>query len=113
MGNPGRTDLPVKGGGPTRVGDVLEGLLEGQGLGTQIRRMAAVDLWADAAGEQIAQVTRARTVVASTLFVEVRSSAWLTELSFMKNALVERVNTTLEKDGAIDGIVFTLMEGER
>lgn len=113
MGNPGRTDLPVKDGGPTRVGDVLGELLEKQGLGTQLRRMAAVDVWADAAGEKIAQVTRAKTVVASTLVVEVRSSAWLTELSLMKGALLERVNTTLEKDGAIDRIVLTLMEGER
>ena len=52
-------------------------------------------------------------MAASTLFVEVRSSAWLNELSLMKEILLERVNTALEKDGAIDRIVLTLMEGER
>ena len=72
----------MKGGGPTRVGDVLEGLLERQGLGTQIRRMAAVDVWADAAGEQIAQVTRARTVVASTLYRKANAtSAYSSDLA--------------------------------
>ena len=102
--------MRVSHDGPTRVGDVLGDLLERQGLGTQIRRMGALDVWAEVVGEKIARVTRARTVVASTLFVEVRSSAWLTELSLMKEALLERVNAALEKDGAIDRVILTLME---
>jgi len=102
----------VNDGGPTRVGDLLGDLLERQGLATQIRRMGALDAWKEAVGEKIARVTRARAVAASTLFVEVRSSAWLNELSLMKDALLERVNAALEKDGAIDRIVLTLMEGE-
>ncbi len=100
-------------GGLTRVGDLVGELLERKGLGTQIRRMGALDAWEEAVGEKIAGVTRARSVAASTLFVEVRSSAWLNELSLMKEALLERVNTALERDGAIDRIVLTLMEGER
>ena len=102
--------MRVSDDGPTRVGDVLGDLLERQGLGTQIRRMGALDVWAEVVGERIARVTRARTVVASTLFVEVRSSAWLTELSLMREALLERVNAALEKDGLIDRVVLTLME---
>ena len=102
--------MRVSHDGPTRVGDVLGDLLERQGLGTQIRRMGALDVWAEVVGERIARVTRARTVVASTLFVEVRSSAWLTELSLMREALLERVNAALEKDGLIDRVVLTLME---
>jgi predicted nucleic acid-binding Zn ribbon protein len=63
-------------------------------------------------GKKLAEVTEAKTVVASTLFVQVRSSAWLMELSFMKAALLERVNAELEGEGMIDRIVLTLMEGE-
>lgn len=97
--------------GPVRVGDVLDGFLHARGVGAQIRRTGALDLWAGAVGEKIADVTRAKTVAASTLFVEVRSSAWLMELNFMKEALLERLNERLEGDGAIDKIILTLMEG--
>ncbi len=112
MGNRRRTDLRVNDVGPTRVGDLLGNLLEKRGLGTQIRRIGALDAWSDAVGERISEVTKAKTVVASTLFVEVRSSAWLMELSLMKEALLQRVNMELEGDGTIDRIVLTLMEGD-
>ena len=98
--------------GLTRVGDILDDLLEKRGLGTQIRRVGALDVWSDAVGEKIAEVTAAKTVVASTLFVEVRSSAWLMELSFMKDGLLERVNAELGGEGTIDRIVLTLMQGD-
>jgi predicted nucleic acid-binding Zn ribbon protein len=104
--------LRVSGGGPTRVGDLLDDVLKHRGVGTQIRRVGALDAWAGAVGEKIASVTQAKAVVATTLFVEVRSSAWLMELDFMKGALLERVNEQLEKDGAIERIVLTLMEGD-
>ncbi len=97
--------------GPTRVADLLDHVLAKRGLGTQIRRIAAIDVWSGAVGERIAEVTEAKTVVASTLFVEVRSSAWLMELSLLKEALLERVNVELGGEGTIDRIVLTLMEG--
>ena len=98
--------------GPTRVGDLLDNPLERRGLSTQIRRIGALDVWSGAVGEKISDVTKAQTVVASTLFVEVRSSAWLMELSLMKEALLERVNAELGGEGTIDRIVLTLMEGD-
>ncbi len=102
----------MTGGGPVRVGDLLDDVLKPRGVGNQIRRVGALDAWAAAVGEKIANVTNARAVVATTLFVEVKSSAWLMELGFMKGALLERVNEQLEEDGAIERIVLTLMEGD-
>ncbi len=98
-------------GGLTRVGDLVGDLLERKGLVTQFRRMGALDAWEEAVGEKIAGVTRARSVAASTLFVEVRSSAWLMELSMMKDDFLERVNERLG-DVALDRIVFVLAETE-
>ena len=86
--------------------------MEKRGLRTQILRIGALDVWSDAVGERVAEVTEAKTVVASTLFVEVRSSAWLMELSLMKEALLERVNAELGEEGTIDRIVLTLMHGD-
>jgi predicted nucleic acid-binding Zn ribbon protein len=103
----------VSNAGPTRVGDLLDTLLEKRGLGLQLQRVGALEVWSKAVGEKIAEVTEAKTVVASTMFIEVRSSAWLMELSFMKAALLERVNAELGGEGMIDRIVLTLMEGER
>ncbi len=105
-------DLRLTRQGPVRVGDVLDGFLQKRGVGAQIRRTGALDLWADVVGEKIAAVTQAKTVAASTLFVEVRSSAWLMELNFMKEALLEQVNERLGGEGAIDRIILTLMGGE-
>ncbi len=85
--------------------------MEKRGLGTQLRRLGALDIWSGAVGARVAEVTEAKMVVASTLFVEVRSSAWLMELSLMKEALLERVNAELGREGTIDRIVLTLMEG--
>ena len=99
-------------GGPIRVGDLLDDVLKQRGVGTQIRRVGALDVWAEAVGEKIASVTHARAVVATTIFVEVRSSAWLMELDFMKGALLEHLNEQLETDGAVERIVLTLMEGD-
>ena len=90
----------------------LDSVLKERGLGTQIRRVGALDKWTEAVGEKIAGVTRARAVVTSTLFVEVRSSAWLMELNLMKGALLERINEQLGKDATIERIVLTLMEGD-
>ena len=112
MGHPRRTDLRVSSAGPTRVGDLLDDILTKRGLRTQIRRIGALDVWSGAVGEKIAGVTESKTVVASTLFIEVRSSAWLMELSLMKDALLERVNAELGGEGTIDRIVLTLMEGD-
>ena len=98
--------------GPTRVGDLLDDILAKRGLRTQIRRIGALHAWSDAVGEKISGVTEAKAVVASTLFVEVRSSAWLMELSLLKEALLERVNAGLGGEGTIDQIVLTLMEGD-
>ena len=102
----------MSNGGPIRVGDLLDDVLKQRGVGTQILRVGALDVWAEAVGEKIASVTHARAVVATTLFVEVRSSAWLMELDFMKGALLEHLNEQLAKDGAIERIVLTLMEGD-
>ena len=112
MGYQQRTDLRVNSAGPMRVGDLLADVLAKRGVGTQIQRIGALDVWSGAVGEKIAEVTHAKTVVASTVFVEVRSSAWLMELSLMKEALLERVNAELGGEGTIDRIVLTLMEGD-
>jgi predicted nucleic acid-binding Zn ribbon protein len=71
--------------------------------------MEVLDLWPGIVGEPLAQVTRARGVEDATLFVEVRSSAWLMELNMMRGEFLERVNARLA-DVPLERIVFVLAE---
>lgn len=95
--------------GPTRVDSVLAGVLQKHGVQKQVERICVLESWPEIVGEQLAKVTRVRGLDEDALFVEVRSSAWLMELSMMKEAFLERVNARL--GGApIARIVFVLAE---
>ena len=97
------------GAGPERVGDLVERLLEGSRVGEQLRRHEVLDAWPRLVGEAIAGVTQARSLAQSTLFVEVRSSAWLMELDLLKGEILRHLNAGLE-DATIERIVFVLAE---
>jgi predicted nucleic acid-binding Zn ribbon protein len=91
------------------VDALLERVLEKHGVRRQVERNRALDLWPEIVGEQLARVTRVRGLDENALFVEVRSSAWLMELSMMKDDFLERVNDRLG-DARIERIVFVLAE---
>jgi predicted nucleic acid-binding Zn ribbon protein len=95
--------------GPQRIGEILSGVLEQRGLGIQIQRQKALEEWAGRVGERIAAVTRARAVSEGTLFVEVRSSAWLMELNMMKREILQRVNEGC-REAPLEKVVFVLAE---
>lgn len=96
--------------GPSRVGELLEGFLERQGVKDEVARATVVEEWPERVGEQIARVTRARSVSDGTLVVEVRSSAWLMELNMMKGQILERVNRDRD-EAPLEKLVFVLSSG--
>ena len=95
--------------GPERVGDLLGGFLKKKGLREALERAGAAEEWEERVGEAIGKVTRARGVRDDTLFVEVKSSAWLMELNLMKGEILARVNQGRDQ-GLIERIVFVLAE---
>lgn len=95
--------------GPTRVDAVLAGVLEKHGVKKQVERIGVLELWPEIVGEQLARVTRVKGLDDDALFVEVRSSAWMMELSMMKDAFLERVNQRLA-EAPVQRIVFVLAE---
>ena len=95
--------------GPTRVAALLGEVLEKHGVGKQIERIGILELWPEIVGEHLARVTRVKGLDEDTLFVEVRSSSWLMELSMMKDDFLERVNGRLG-EAPIERIVFVLAE---
>ena len=96
---------------PIRVDSVLDRVLEKHGVKDQVERMEVLELWPQLVGEHVAEVTRAKGVSDATLFVEVRSSAWLMELNMMKADFLQRVNQALP-DVPMKKIVFVLAETE-
>jgi predicted nucleic acid-binding Zn ribbon protein len=92
-------------GEPERVGALVGDFLERKGVRVQVERTGVLDVWPERVGQAIAQVTRARGVSEGTLFVEVRSSAWLMELNMMRSEILRRLNEGRES-AAIERIVF-------
>ena len=99
----------MRAGRPVRVDSVLAALLEKHGVKEQVERMSVLDLWPELVGEHVAEVTKAKGVSEATLFVEVRTSAWLMELNIMKGEFLVRVNERLG-DVPLERIVFVLAE---
>lgn len=97
------------GGGPTRVGELLDEVLQESGVREQVARMGVLEAWDECVGEKIAEVTHPVEVDGGVLFVEVRSSAWLMELNMMKRRILERLNQGRE-EGRIDAIRFRQAE---
>ena len=81
-----------RAGGLEPLAEVLAAYLEGTRLGEVVARADAIDAWAEVVGERVARVTRAVEVQGTDLVVEVRSSAWMAELSMMRNVILEELN---------------------
>ncbi|HSH75220.1 MAG TPA: DUF721 domain-containing protein [Longimicrobiales bacterium] len=97
------------GQGPTRVDAVLGDVLGKHGLREQVERIEVLERWPEIVGEHLAKVTRVQGLEKDALFVEVRSSAWLMELTMMRDDFLARVNERLG-EVPIGRIVFVLAE---
>jgi predicted nucleic acid-binding Zn ribbon protein len=95
--------------GPTRVGDVLGEVLRKHGVEKSVRRAGITELWPEIVGEKLAEVTRVKGTDGDALFVEVRSSAWLAELSMLRAEVLGRVNARIA-DAPLSRVVFVLAE---
>ncbi|MBN1825091.1 MAG: DUF721 domain-containing protein [Candidatus Eisenbacteria bacterium] len=97
------------------AGDVLKTLLRSRGLEEGVRRHSALLGWEEVVGRRIAGRARPLEMRGKTLFVEVDGSAWIQELSFLREEILVKLNRRAGGDGdALDRIVFLAMgEGER
>lgn len=100
----------LRGGSLQRIGPLVEGLLRARGLAEGVERASVIPEWAELVGPQIARVAGPVGFDRGTLFVEVRSSAWLMELEMMERRLLATLNSG-RKRGLFERIVFRLAEG--
>ncbi len=74
------------------AGDALQNLLERLGISEQLRTYSALIHWDEVVGAQLAQVARPLRLDADTLWVAVKSHAWMQELTFHKRMILQRLN---------------------
>jgi len=80
-------------GRPRAIGEALAEVLKARGLDADVARAGVLDAWPRLVGAQIAGVTVPRMITEDgTLVVGVRTHGWMSELSMMERALVERLN---------------------
>lgn len=91
------------------AGDIIPAVLERAGVDESFRRHMALMYWDDVVGEKIARKARPRELEGKTLLVNVESSAWVHELTYLKNDILRELNQRVG-GGAIDRIVFLIGE---
>jgi predicted nucleic acid-binding Zn ribbon protein len=79
---------------PAPLGDVLANLLKESGIAERVEQASVVPEWPTLVGPAISAVTEPLLVTSDgTLFVAVRTNAWMTELSLMEPELLRSINT--------------------
>lgn len=96
--------------GPQRVGGLVGRLLERLGIADKVDRAGAAAEWEGMVGPHIARVTRNPVVRGRTLFVEVASASWLSELNLRRHELLRRINAG-RRSGRVEKIVFLQSDG--
>ncbi len=80
---------PKQKPGPVKLGAMLAGFLEAKGITTRIEPLRVLEQWPLAVGPTVAEVTRALQLdKEGTLIVDVRTHAWMQELSLLEPELL-------------------------
>ena len=95
---------------PTQLTEALTSFLKSSEVGERIEEARVVPEWAERVGPAIAAVTTPLRVHRGTLFVGVRTSAWLTELTLVEHEILRRLNAGRER-GRISKIRFQMQDG--
>jgi hypothetical protein len=81
------------------IGPILKGLAQSFGWEKGIAAAMLETRWAEVVGEAIASHTHPEEIRFDTLHIVVDSAVWMHELSFLKKALIEKINRVLGKNG--------------
>lgn len=83
---------------PTLVGKIIEEAIRTSGREDDFRRQKACYVWADIMGPTINRLTTRRWIDRDQLHVVVVSGPLKTELSFMSDSIVRRINEAVGSD---------------
>jgi predicted nucleic acid-binding Zn ribbon protein len=95
---------------PHLLGNVLKKYIHSKPLGESLLKIEILNQWDEICPPLIAKYARPTGLKGKKLSLAVNSSAWLNELSFFKNELIETLNQKAGKE-VIKEIRFYLKEG--
>ncbi|HEY7860793.1 MAG TPA: DUF721 domain-containing protein [Gemmatimonadaceae bacterium] len=94
---------------PQKMSDVLSSFLASTKDGKRVDQARVVPEWPQLVGEQISAVTEPIMITRDgTLFVSVKTSSWMSELSLMEPQLLAAINAGRES-GKVARIHWRLM----
>ena len=86
-------DRPKKPPAAASMGDILARVLEQSGIAERVEQASVIPEWGRLVGPTIAAVTEPQSIAADgTLFVAVKTNAWMNELSLMEPELLRALN---------------------
>ncbi|MCA9671762.1 MAG: DUF721 domain-containing protein [Myxococcales bacterium] len=80
---------------PQKIGQLLEQWLRDEHLSSEMVLYRLIERWPKLVGDRIASRARPTRVDRGRLTVSVANSAWLNELTFLKDGLAEKLNQAL------------------
>jgi len=70
-----------------------------------------LDLWENVVGEMVSKHSRPDRIVGGILYIEVKNSSWINEISFLRTDIIDKYNQTL-KQKYIKDIKFFLKKND-
>lgn len=92
-----------------KLGDVLQLILKERKILLTSEKRHLQEMWSKAVGSQIATQTTPERLQKGTLFVKVSSPAWMQQLHFMKEEMIEKINRQAG-DHSVRNIFFSIGE---
>jgi predicted nucleic acid-binding Zn ribbon protein len=78
------------------LGDILNSMLHDMKVDGGMEHVMLRDIWNQAVGARIAENTRPEFIREGVLFVNVANSVWMQELHFLRDKILEKVNSELD-----------------
>jgi predicted nucleic acid-binding Zn ribbon protein len=92
--------MPNDNRGPEAMADAMRRFLAQSGFAGRVEQATVLEAWPAIVGPAVAAVTVPQSVAADgTLFVAVRSAAWMAELSMMEREILAAIRRTHESAG--------------
>ena len=104
--SPARVNDP---GTMERLGDIVDRTVKRLPLSRRLEDYAVWTVWDETVGPAIARNARPEKLRNGTLFVRVRAAAWMQQLHYMKDIMLEKLNRQLGRE-VITNIFFVVGE---
>ncbi len=87
------------------IKDIIRSYIEDVDPDNRLTKAKIINLWGETMGETIAKRTKKIYIIRKTLFVHLDSAIVKSELYYMRQAILEKINDKFG-EGVVDKIVF-------